>query len=108
MESKALENTQNTVIYENGKQRDFPKIHLKRTQRTFKKETCIKTTPTDHFTSFTSKGLQKHCERVDTAISTYALEGVTLPQKMLEISKEYAKGNYLRKEFNTLMNHPIF
>ncbi len=86
----------------NTHQRAFSKAHSKRTQRTFKKETCIRTSPTDYFSSLTSKGLQKRCERVDTAISTHALEEMMLPPQNARNLKR------IRKEFNTLMNHPIF
>ncbi|ETS11882.1 antitoxin VbhA family protein [Bartonella quintana] len=68
----------------------------------------MKTTRTGHFTTFMLEELQKHRETIDKAISIHALEGRTLRFKMLEISKEYAKGDFSPEEFNHLINHPPY
>ncbi|MBB4076857.1 hypothetical protein GGR08_001168 [Bartonella fuyuanensis] len=49
--------------------------------------------------------LKKHRETIDAAISTHAIEGITLHAKTLKILEEYARGNISLEGFNILMDN---
>ncbi|WP_336279639.1 antitoxin VbhA family protein [Bartonella sp. CB175] len=61
----------------------------------------------DNLLSLTPEKLQKRRKAVDALIRTYALNGITLQPKTLEILEGYAKGNCSLEEFNTLMDHAV-
>ncbi|MBX4335230.1 antitoxin VbhA family protein [Bartonella raoultii] len=65
------------------------------------------TKTTDNLSSITPEELKKRREAVDAAISSHALEGITLHPKTLEILEEYARGEISLEEFNTLMDNAI-
>ncbi|WP_175868943.1 antitoxin VbhA family protein [Bartonella gabonensis] len=54
--------------------------------------------------SIPAEKLKQRRQAVDAAISTHAIEGITLHSTTLKILEEYAKGNISLEEFNTLMD----
>ncbi|WP_273719036.1 MULTISPECIES: antitoxin VbhA family protein [Bartonella] len=63
------------------------------------------TKTTENLLSMTAEELKKRRKAVDTAISTHAIEGITLHSTTLKILEEYARGNISLEEFNTLMDN---
>ncbi|EJF76715.1 hypothetical protein MCO_01554 [Bartonella sp. DB5-6] len=67
----------------------------------------METKTTENFLSITLEELKKRREAVNAAISSHALEGITLHPTTLKILEEYARGNISLEEFNTLMDSAI-
>ncbi|WP_208434413.1 antitoxin VbhA family protein [Bartonella taylorii] len=60
-----------------------------------------------NLSSVTPEEFKKRREAVNAAISSYALEGITLHPTTLKILEEYAKGHISLEEFNFLMDNAI-
>ncbi|EJF92375.1 antitoxin VbhA family protein [Bartonella taylorii] len=67
----------------------------------------MKTKTEENLSSATPEEFKKRREAVDAAISSHALEGITLHPTTLKILEEYARGHISLEEFNTLMDNAI-
>ncbi|PIT67940.1 antitoxin VbhA family protein [Bartonella tribocorum] len=60
---------------------------------------------TENLLSMTEEELKRRRQAVKAAISSHAIEGITLHSTTLKILEEYAKGSISLEEFNTLMDN---
>ncbi|WP_208432842.1 antitoxin VbhA family protein [Bartonella taylorii] len=67
----------------------------------------METKTEENLSSTTPEEFKKRREAVDAAISSHALEGITLHPTTLKILEKYARGHISLEEFNTLMDNAI-